>query len=198
MTVDSPSVLHELLTRDNLRRLIAEECIGDREPWKGGSRAKIDRHLRATARCIRRKADLDLHTEFDDYGSGYASYVEIIGWPSDGSETRSPAPGSVEYSGIQVWLSRLAPIAAYGFGRLYRHDNGGGGQGFLTADGLYDLPQPRWKQVEEGVQACLRKYGFHLLPADLANRELGFAGRIPTILTDPPYCVFDAVFYWED
>lgn len=184
------------LSDAELRSFIAGRPFGPGTPYEGGE-AVIEKHLRKTVAGLARSSLIEVEADFGHYGSGYASYVDVF-CPKRGGRSTTEADGIRRIDGLVIYLSRLAPLAAFGAGQRTRHDKGGS-MNYLDADQVGKAPPGDWTTVTAEVRTKLaRYYGFTLLSQDELSRPLPFDAKIPTVISNRPYRVFDAVFYWED
>jgi hypothetical protein len=78
--------------------------------WAGGIPA-VEGFLRRVVADLNRPPALVVeHAEFDRYGSGYASFVDVLLTRRDGSLRRTEN-GRTEVEGVSLALCRLAPVA---------------------------------------------------------------------------------------
>ena len=181
--------------------------LGDQWPYHGGSELDIEAHLHLVVAHLSDSSLVFIEADFSSFGSGYASFVEIFCSKKDGSSHR-PFLGSGEkvsgekvsgekVSGINFYVSRLAPVAAYGAGERTRHARGGSST-FLEYDNLGTTPPGDWKAVLDEVSAKLESDGFQIAGSKLLNRFLPFDAKIETNLGDYPHRIFDLLFHWWD
>lgn len=184
------------LSDAELRSLIAGRPFGPGTPYAGGE-AAIEKHLRKAVAGLARSSLVEVEADFGHYGSGYASYVDVF-CPKRGGRSTMEANGVRRIDGLVIYLSRLAPLATYGPSQRTRHATGGSAD-YLDAGRVGRLPPGDWSAVRDEVQTKLvRYYGFTLLGQDELSCLLPFNADIPTVISNRPYRVFDAVFYWED
>lgn len=184
------------LTGERLRRIISGTAVGDIWPYADGTEAEIEGYLKRVVADLDRTPSLDAKADFDHYGSGYASYVHVFCSKSKGRSTTRR--GTTDWiDGFSVYLCRLAPVAAYGPSQRTRHAQGGSAD-FLSPHTVGETPRGEWVEEERELAAVLARHGFTLPDRVELCAPLPFRAEIPTVLTDPPYQVFDALFYWED
>ena len=176
--------------------MIAGRLVGDAPPYADGSEAEIEPHLRRAVAALDRQRPLDAEGDFNHYGSGYASYVDVFCFKSGGRST--VRRDNVDWiDGLSLYLCRLAPVAAFGPGQKTRHDRGGG-YTFLRPESVGETPDGDWTAETRALADVLGWYGFSVLSKEQLSAPLPFKAEVATILADPPYQVFDALFYWED
>lgn len=209
----------DLLSDDSLNSMIRGEPVGDQWPYAGGSKRDIAKHLKKVVSKLKRLPGVAVEAEFRHYGSGYASYVDVFCYPRNGS-SQQKRDGVLHIVGLSVYLSRLAPLAVLGSGEKTRFKSGGGysfleastvtsillalfprvrgGCSFLAASTVDSVPDGDWLGFVQGIRTKINDCGFTFLDRETVLQPLPFEADIPTILSEPPYNNFDAVFYWED
>ncbi|MGI4760701.1 MAG: hypothetical protein ACRYF0_08350 [Janthinobacterium lividum] len=190
---------------DYLRRIVDAEVVGDFPPFTLGSITKTENYIRKILARLVASPTLLIEEDFNSYGSGFASYIEVKVSKRDGSDrvTLAQSPRTIyDYDGLVLYISRLTPYWFYGGSKWSKnYENGrctGGAFTFLTPDSLTDINQALWQHDSQLIEALLQEFRYGLLtPTEL--RQPAPAGlAIPTILADKPYSVFDCFFYWED
>jgi hypothetical protein len=107
-----------------LKRLYETPPVGDIWPYESGSLDVVEGYLRDTVAYLTHSALVTVEADFDSYGSGYASFVELFCYKCDGSSTKPLVTGK-SITGIVYCLSRHAPVVAFGWDRRTRHAAGG-------------------------------------------------------------------------
>ena len=79
--------LEDLLSPENLRRLVARKPIGDAPPWRQRFSPKRGSRVIAVADHLQGRRSLVVEGPHDQ-GSGYASFVELFVYPRNGSTCR--------------------------------------------------------------------------------------------------------------
>jgi hypothetical protein len=130
-------------------------------------------------------------------GCGYASYIDIFCYKSDGSSTVIKKYGK-SIDGITIYLCKLAPVAVFGSGHMGKSDRGSSYY-TLDKDGVGSLPEGEWSDVLSVIKQKLKKYGIQVLGKHYISKPLGFKTKIHTIFAEEDnYKIFDAFFYFED
>lgn len=186
----------ELLSKHNLQSMIRCESVGQRWPYVGGSERDIEKHLKKTVAKLKRIKGVGIEAEFGHYGSGYASYVDIFCYPKDRS-SQWEDDGVLRVRGVSVYLSRLAPLAVLGQTERSRL-KGGSSFDFLYPEDVESFSDDDCSSFVDKVRGIVVEFGFTFMDRETAMTQLPFDADIPTILSEPPYRVFDAVFFWED
>ena len=192
-------------SEDYLRRMVRAEVTGDFPPFTLGSITKVENYIRKLVARLATSPTLVVEADFNSYGSGFASYVEVRISKRDGSDRITRAQGqriTHDYKGLVLYISRLTPYWFYGgseWAKTYEEGRcTGSGFTFLTPESPASIDQTLWQHDRQLVEALVQEFRYSLLtptelrqpaPADLA---------IATILADKPYSVFDCFFYWED
>jgi hypothetical protein len=183
-----------ILSADELRTIIAGDPIGDIQPYRRGIPQEIEEFLKKVVARLEQSPLLEIHPDWDHYGSGYASYAHVFCFKGGGRSTVH-RHGVDHIDGITVYLCRLAPIAAYGAEHRTRSARGGSG-GFLDVNNVGTLPAGDWSAELCEIETILTESGFRLPTREQLAEILPFKADIPTVFDDRH--VFDAIFYWED
>lgn len=185
------------ITPDIMRRSVRQQPFGTAEPFVTGDAGAVAAFYETVIEALLALPGVALEREIDHHGSGYASYIQLFLFPADGS-SQTAFPEYIHTTGLLLYLSRLAPIAVYGASDTTRnrHSDGGSG-GFIESSNVGLLPNADWTEFAEAVTACLAARGIELLPREPLLLPAPEDIIIPTVF-DPPYFVFDTLFYWED
>jgi hypothetical protein len=184
------------LSETTLRKLIAGQPSGDMAPYQAGDADEIERYLKRILRDLEDSRNIKLSADFNHYGSGYASYVDVFCWKKDGS-AESTVKDCCTTNGISLYLNRLAPCAVWGVNQRTQSAQSGS-YGFLRVETMGVHPPGDWSEFIAEVERKLKKWNIEIPSRERLLPSLSFEVTIPTILSDPPYHVFDALFYWED
>jgi hypothetical protein len=183
------------ITNEILERVIAGKPVGEHEAYKNGSDNKIKGHIKATIHDLEQSKTILLESE-DSYGSGYASYVDVFCYKSDGRSSHIKS-GTTYINGIAVYLCKLAAVAVMGAMQKTKSKHGGGGS-FLRSEDLNAPPEGDWAAFTNEIRNKLERHGFEILEARELKKPLPFIAEIETNLGDPPFTIFDAFFNWMD
>jgi hypothetical protein len=189
----------ELLTDDAaLRHAIRNEPLHSDQAWAHG--LDVDGLLRRVVASLNRLPSVVVeHAEFDDYGSGYASYVEVSITKRDGSLRQDTGAGWIDVECLGVLLCRLAPVAC-----LLRPSvrssgpNGAGAYSLPEANRVIAEPDQRWKYECDQIKSLLDHHDVTLIGPDPLTLPLSGAQFVETNLADSALDVFDAWFHWRD
>lgn len=187
-----------MLSDLEVNRLLKQQSITERQPWCTEAEQQVDAFYRLVIERVKQRAECLSLAEWDHYGSGYASYIEAFFYrDTPDFAVDQPLRYGNERKGLVVLLSRLSPY--YVFMEYERRWHKHGGSSCLPDGTSVDvLTAPAVSQLALQVQPVLDAQGLiRLHAADLAE-PLQPGIRVPTILGDPPYTRFDALFYWED
>ena len=172
-------------------------AFGAFEPFVTGDDLAVSSFYSDVLASLKSIPGVAVHEELDHYGSGYASYLSVFLYPSDGRSCRD-FPDHTETTGILVYMSRLAPIWVYGASAEAENKNGkGSSSGFIEAGSLGTLPDGDWVDFLASITRCLASYGIELLHREPLMQPARDDIIIPTVF-DGPYYVFDTLFYWCD
>jgi len=183
-----------LLTEDDIASLLRQQPITDEWPWSTKNEPAIYQHIQDIITEIGSKNRLLDRTEFGHYGSGYASFVDCWLYRED-DEFRFDSGNC--YWGLVVLFSTLSQYYVIGEGQKTWHRRGG--SSYLPSFQLVDqINHPAIQQIVDGVCISLRDRGLVRAHVSDLTSELPRETDVPTILSDPPWRHFDALFYWED
>lgn len=185
-------------TNEDLKRVIETKPVGDFYPFNLGdyNDQAIDDYLAKIVGELAMIENIKFEADFDSYGSGFASYVDVFCWKGDGSSTKEHDKVQ-SIDGLRLYLCRLTPVAVIGASQVTKHETGGVEE-FLNSEKVDNIPPGDWKEQIEGIKNVLKRYRYKVLERTYVSELLPFDAKIPTIVADPPYKLFDAFFYWED
>ena len=196
-----------MFSDEQLQDLIEGKIIGNEFPYDTNNEQEVEAHIRRLFHRINRIPNLVCEAEWNHFGSGYASFVELFCYQKEDVIVVEEKYGrrEIKTAGIIIDVCRLAPVAIMGEDERYTTIRietnevvGGaygsllGGQGLLRISEKYQIIAVKLKQI-------LKEFGYELLEAKKMNQPLPFRTKIPTIYREPgEYLVMDAIFYWED
>jgi hypothetical protein len=184
-----------MFTDEQIAKLLNAERIVEDLPFADGDNQSFRDYYQALIRTLEREHGLLSRVEWDDYGSGYASFADAWFYFPDGSARASSL--HEHHHGIWVLLSRTSNYFVLGQGQKTWHDKGGGSY-LPSFEDLDQVTHPALKPLEEIITDYFTSVGMvRLKSTDLAEL-LPPNTEVPTILTGPPYRHFDALFHWED
>jgi hypothetical protein len=182
------------ISEAQLRALIHGHIVGDIgevQAYKNGSKNLVKGFLRDTVDDLRGIHGIELELENNSYGSGYASYWNVFCYSKSGIKVIGDR---THFAGLGLYLCRHAPVVVLGRAEKIKTKNSQSGD-FLRPNELEPLPPKPWVNT---IRANLEKRGFILPSQEFFCQPLPFNAKINTIVSDPPYTMFDAFFYWED
>jgi hypothetical protein len=192
-------------SEDYLRHIVRREVVGDFPPFTLGSVAKTENYIRKIVAHLASISTILVEADFDSYGSGFASYVEVRISKRDQSDSITLAQNqrvTYETNGLMLYVSRLTPYWFYGgnkWAKTYeRGKETGGGSLFLEPESQDNINQAIWQHDSRLIEAVLQDFRYSLLSSTELAQPAPSDIFIPTVLADKPYKVFDCFFYWED
>lgn len=187
-----------MLTTDEIHALISGRCIGDRRPWAEQDASSVEAFYKSACATVERTANVSSRTEWNHYGSGYASYIDAWFYrPTADFHVDQPLKYGHEYKGLVVLFSRLAPFFA--FMEEEKRWSAHTASSYMPAlEAIDNLRSPAVRDLAAKVQVMLEGLGLtRALKADLAI-PLPPGISVTTNLTDQGFTQFDALFYWDD
>lgn len=174
---------------------------------KFSSRKKhlTENELKQVVKEISKISSIIVESDFDHYGSGYSSYVHLYLSKEDKSDVKVITGNNLrreEINGVMMYLCRIAPFGVFAEGNwenTYRGEEFvSAGSHFIEPEELETLPIGDWQTEMKQITSILDQYGIRFLTKTEVIENLDFEIKIPTILSDPPYKVFDCFFHWAD
>ena len=187
-----------MLSTEEIHALISGRCIKDQYPWSEQDASSIEAFYKSACATVERTANVSSRTEWNHYGSGYASYIDAWFYrPSADFHVTQPLKYGHEYSGLVVLLSRLAPFFA--FMEEEKRWSAHTATSYLpTLEAIDNLRSPAVRELATKVQITLEGLGLtRVSKTDLAV-PLPPGVSAVTNLTDRGFTHFDALFYWDD
>jgi hypothetical protein len=192
-------------TEEYLRSLVAVNVMGDFPPFLSGDKSAVKAYARQMIESLDRRHTLKIKPDYNSYGSGYASYINIEVTQKDKSDTviRKEKDEIVEHkSSLLVYVSKLVPYWYFGgmqWTERYKEGEYQGGSGsFLRTENITKYDRNIWQYDIDFIQKYFCEYGYELLSKEELQKELWFKTDIDTFLGQKPYEVFDCFFYWND
>lgn len=183
-----------LLSDDDITALLAGRPITHQAPWASGDSAAIDAHLLEACQAIEQALGARSRIVWDDYGSGHASFVDAWFYRAPyGIEEKDEQA----HTGLVVLFSRLSHRYVFMEGDKSWHAEGS--SSYLPGFDLVDrLEADSVVRMAELAQEVLARRGFVRASRAGLGAPLADGLEVPTILGDPPFTQFDALFYWAD
>lgn len=182
------------ISERNIKRISEMKPAGDFDPYRGGDEEECEQYGLKVVRKIEGLNLFEVSSEVDDYGSGYASYYDVFVTKKDGS-AKKKINGLLEVEGVTIFISKLAPMAAFGYTKKIFSANSTSSS-VLTVEGVGKLPAGDWNKELHEIRNILNIYRISILSKAELETELWFKVSPPTVFDCR--CVFDALFYWED
>jgi hypothetical protein len=184
-----------IFSKSQIEALFAQQSITDEWPWSSESQQTIDKYFKDVIAEARRKIRLLDRTEYGHYGSGYASFVECWFY-RDNDEFKSDSGNF--YWGLLVLFSRLSKYYVMGEGSRSLNAQGGAFRDMPYIGFVDNFNHPAVKSIVGEVGNLLDARGLERLRKEQLSKYLPKDIHVPTALGNPPWCHFDALFYWED
>ncbi|OIJ16345.1 hypothetical protein BKP37_06370 [Anaerobacillus alkalilacustris] len=196
-----------MFSNEQLQALTEGRIVGNTYPYDTNNEQEIEAHIRQLLYRINRIPNLVCESEWNHFGSGYASFVEFFCYRQEDVTVVEEKYGfqEIKTNGIIIDICRLAPVAIMGEDDRYKkirietNEVVGGAYGTLL-DGANRLVfNEKFQRIAEQLKQSLKEFDYGLLEAEKLNQSLSFKTKIPTIYRKPnQYIVMDAIFYWED
>lgn len=196
-----------MFSNEQLQDLIAGKIIGNTYPFDTSNVQEIEAHIRRLFHRINCIPHLICEAEWNHFGSGYASFVELFCYLKEDVIVFKEKDGIREQKtkGIIIDICRLAPVVIMGEDDRYKkieiktNDEVSGAYGTLLEGPKRLYLSEKLQPMAKKLKQALNEYDFELLEAENINKLLPFQTTIPTIYREPrDYLIMDAIFYWED
>lgn len=186
------------LSEEEIDQLLSQRCISAAHPWGTDDERKIDSFYRSVCEEISRSTRTLSKIEWNHYGSGYASFIDAWFYrPKPEFALKALAGDKEAYAGVVVLLSRLSPFFVLMEGEKRWNDRSA--SSYMPSLELVDeFTRPAVKLLAEQLRESLEQQGLRRLQRRDLSSPLRADATVPTILSEAPYTVFDALFHWED
>ena len=162
-----------------------------RPSWPAGGQELLQRY-KEFHRQIKRDLALGSRDESNDYGSGFASFLDS--WYVPESRLSSCGSNSGE-EGVFVLFCIFWPVAVVGGGVKSWQD--GGGSSYLPSLDLVDHFESKETVVlASRIRQVLQDADIAIPDKDSLSKQL--STDVDTNLCSPPFTVFDGLFNWMD
>lgn len=196
-----------MFSNEQLQTIIDGKSVGDQFPYNTNNEQEIEAHIRRLFHRVERIPNLIVEAEWDNFGSGYASFVEFFCYQKENVVVVDEKNGEreLEVDGIIIDICRLAPVVIIGEDKRFKtidiatNEEIAGVHGSLL-DGLQRLNLSRkFQGLDRLLKQALEEFGYEKLDEDIMKQPLPFKAKISTTYTESQaYKVMDALFYWED
>jgi hypothetical protein len=192
-------------TETYLRNLIAEKVQGDFEPFQNGNIQEVEAHIKIMLGRLRDNKNIKIEADFDAYGSGFASYINVKITKRDRSDTVFSKNGEIEIedkNGLILYISNLSPFWYFG-GENWTENYlkgifQGGTMPFLRPENREKYDKKLWQDDVNHIINLFDEYRYRLLTETELEPYINFKTEIASIMADKPYQIFDCFFHWED
>jgi len=185
-----------LFTPVQLQKLLNAEYISNQHPWSTNDSA-IQKFYAQICSEITNNARVKSLIEWDDYGSGYASYFDAWFYNDTAEFENSTLINVKAYNGLAVLFSRLSHYFVFLEGSKSWSEKSRGS--YMPAfDSIDALRTSAVIALANEVQPILENHGLKRLSREDLSTVLPEQLEIRTLFGNPPYREYDALFNWED
>ena len=192
-------------SEDFLRIICKSKVTGSFEPFMSGEIKDVVKYIKRILGELKAENKILVNADFDSYGSGFASYVDVSISNQNKSDTTITFNGNkkTEWTkGLSIYVSKLCPFWFVGGSEwtvtFESEKRIGGSSGFLRPESVHLIDKALWQIKIDKIQRIFAGFGYSLLSEEDVNKSLWFDVSIPTILAGKQYQIFDCFFYWED
>lgn len=182
-----------------IRTLLSGSAISDQYPWNTNNAEIIENFYFNICDDIEQKTGCLSKKEFNDYGSGYASFYDLWLYKDEQSfKVPKSHDSSNHFYGLVIIFSKLSPYYVLMQGEQCWYDKGGSS---YLPDLNMDDDLKTWavNDLAKQIDPILTFHGLIRLSQEQLNSPLIGSWKIPTILNiNEQFTLFDALFYWED
>lgn len=192
-----------MFTNEQLQAMIRREIISDQYPYSENDDDVLLNYLKPLLAELSR-AKIRYTMESNHFGSGYASYIQLLCYTDDFVTVTQNGRFQIEKrQGLHVLISRLAPVIAICDGwEMIEFDETGAenSRGETMVDHPNELHiTQHLESLRNDLIRLFMKYHFTIVQKEDVDKPLPFDAHIPTLSRSRgQYLVWDAVFYWED
>jgi hypothetical protein len=195
LLIEVTNMSSSVFNEETIDSLLARKPIVKMSPWVSQNDYEIEEFYKKIITEITVKFSLLDETEYDNYGSGYGSYIDCFLYRKDDNFRFG---NGESFNGLNILLSRLSNY--YALGSTWhswrgKHKASGSMPHLDSIDNFKETPII---ELVNPVSSVLEKYGLVRLEKQQLSELLHPGKFVPTILSDPPWYYFDALFYWED
>ncbi len=178
-------------------KLLNNDICCDIPPWNSGVETLIEDFLRKLIRDIELSTDTKSFAEFDHYGSGGSSYVDV--WFYRKTEEFKRSNNKQHYNGLFILMSRQANYYVVGESeRTWTVNESTSSFELPSLKAVDHFKHDCVQKLSNNIEPILNSLGLIRLNKEELSKPLDPDLIVPTILSDPPFALFDAIFNWED
>lgn len=192
-----------MFTNDELKVMIRREPISEQYPYSEDDDDLLEQSLQPLLDDMAR-ANIRYRVSSNHFGSGYASYIQIVCWTDQFVKVKvKDGERKEDRRGLFVFISRLAPVAAIvnNAWQVMCFDELGEETSYSGTMPTYPALSidKKYKPLARDLSRLLMKHHFTLLQKKFVDKLLPFPAEIPTLDRESgTYLVWDAIFYWRD
>jgi hypothetical protein len=187
-----------------LRDLVAEKVQGDFPPFKSGKYTTVVKYIKEIVGRLSDNKTWIVEADYENYQSGFASFVPVKISKKDKSDTITKNENGLiieTKDSLLIYLSKLCPYWYYSQGiwmDMIRDGKNLPSTHFIRPEEQKKVNLHLWATDIEKLTRQLEEYRYTLLDRKEVTKDLDFKIKIPTVIGDRTYQVFDCFFYWED
>ena len=192
-------------TEQYLRNLAADKVQGDFTPFNKNDVQKVNRYIKGMLGRLSDKKSLIVDADFHNYGSGFASYINVKLSKKNKSDSIFKQKGNkieVDTEGVLLYISSVAPYWYFGgvkwFSSFVDDKFQRGTMPFLAPQDIRKYNKSLWADDIEHVTRLFEEHRYTLLTEQEVEKSLWFDLDIKANMGEKPYTVFDCFFHWED
>jgi hypothetical protein len=192
-------------TEEFLKNIATNKVQGDFSPYNKNDLGKTKRYIKTILGRLSDKKSIILLPDYESYGSGFASYINVKISKKDKSDVTilNEKNRTIEsHDGLLLFISTVAPYWYYGKGKWWdNYSDGsykGGGGNFLIPESCRQTNLKIWQDEINYITALFTEYRMTLLTEKELEQSLPFKIEIESNLANKQLTVFDCFFHWED
>ena len=174
-----------MFTNDELKAMIRKEPISDQYPYPEDDDDLLEQSLQPLLDDMA-GANIRYRVSSDHFGSGYASYIQIVCWTDQFVKVKvKDGEREEDRRGLFVFISRLAPVAAIvnNAWQVMCFDELGEETSYSGTMPTYPALSidKKYKPLARDLSRLLMKHHFTLLQKKFVDKLLPFDAEIPTL-----------------
>ncbi len=187
----------DLGSEETLRKLASGDLVWPIPPWNDQRNAETT--YRWLCADVSRRMKLQSRIEWDDYGSGYASYIDAWFYKDEPAfKATRPTDSYHGYVGLWVLLSRVTPFFVMGEGVKTWDEDGRASSYLPDWQGVDRIESEAVMELSTKIDDYLTSQGFMRLRQDEVSQSAPADIEIATILNPHALRLFDVLFNWMD